>query len=131
MHGTMIDLALSTLDQDVRVVVISTDRILSTTLDEKLPQAAEWVHVPDECDKTKVVCAVLHNEHFDLGVLRTGDSIQAVFQEGQEWNHALQLLLSFIKSRSPPAHVPKREPLGPQWVPPASQSHINPGGERG
>ena len=40
--------------------------------------------------KTRVVFAVLNNKHWDLGVLRTGNRVQAVFREG-EWQEAQQL----------------------------------------
>jgi len=115
MHGTNSDLALYTLGEDVRVVVISTSKILSTTPDEKLLESVVLATVPAQCDKSRVVCAVLHKDHFDLGVLRSHNSIQAVFQVGQEWDHALRQLLSFIKSRSPSSATEPRENLGPRW----------------
>ena len=43
---------------------------------------------------------MLHKNHFDLGLLRTSGSVQAVFQVGKEWDDALRRLLSFIRSRS-------------------------------
>jgi len=120
-HGTVKALALYTLEKDVRVAVISTSRIFNNTPDEKLVESVVLATVPGECDKSRVVCAVLHKNHFDLGVLRTSGSVQAVFQVGKEWDDARRLLLSFIKSRSPPPE-PKREDLGPRWVPPISPS---------
>jgi len=120
-HGTVNDLALYTLGMNVRVAVIPTSRIFNNTPDEKLVESVVLASVPGECDKSRVICAVLHKNHFDLGVLRTSGSVQAVFQVGKEWDDALQRLLSFIKSRSPPPE-PKREDLGPRWVPPTSPS---------
>ena len=120
-HGTVNDLALYTLGMNVRVAVIPTSRIFNNTPDEKLVESVVLASVPGECDKSRVICAVLHKNHFNLGVLRTSGSVQAVFQVGKEWDDALQRLLSFIKSRSPPPE-PKREDLGPRWVPPTSPS---------
>ena len=59
MHGTTSDLALYTLGEDVRVVVIPTSGIFSTTPDEKLRDSVVCATVPGECDKSRVVCAVL------------------------------------------------------------------------
>jgi hypothetical protein len=116
-HGSNSDLALYTLGKDVRVTVISTDRIFSTTPDEKLFQAVELAAILGESEKSRVVCAILHKGHFDLGVLRTPDSVQAIFQVGPEWDHALFQLLSFIKSRSPSSGE-ERKDLGPRWASP-------------
>ena len=129
-HGTVNDLALYTLGMNVRVAVIPTSRIFNNTPDEKLVESVVLASVPGECDKSRVICAVLHKNHFDLGVLRTSGSVQAVFQVGKEWDDALQRLLSFIKSRSPPPE-PKREDLGPRWVPPTSLRQLQPGRARG
>lgn len=119
VHGTITDLALYTLQEDVRVIVIATDGIFSTTPDEELFSSVVPAFVPGECEKSRVVCAILHKEHFDLGVLRTTDSVQAVFQMGPEWDRALRSLLSFLKARSPLPGA-KREDLGPRWAPPTS-----------
>ena len=118
-HGTTADLALYTLEEDVRVMVITADRIFSTTPDEKLLECVAPAFVPGEREKSRVVCVILHKEHFDLGVIRTLDSVQAVFQVGQEWERVLLSLLSFVKSRSPHPGA-TRQDLGPRWVPPTS-----------
>ena len=78
--GPTTDLALYTLEEDVRVMVIATDKIFSTTPDEKLLESVVSAFVPGEREKSRVVCAILHKEHFDLGVIRTLDSVKAVFQ---------------------------------------------------
>ena len=82
VHGSITDLALCTLEEDVRVMVIVTANIFSTTPDEKLLESVFPAFVAGEREKSRVVCAILHNEHFDLGVLRTSDSVHAVFQLG-------------------------------------------------
>jgi hypothetical protein len=94
--GPTTDLALYTLEEDVRVMVIATDKIFSTTPDEKLLESVVSAFVPGEREKSRVVCAILHKEHFDLGVIRTLDSVKAVFQVGPEWDRALLSLLAFV-----------------------------------
>ena len=49
--------------------------------------------------------------HFD------NNGIRAVFQEGDEWQEALALILSFIKARSPKTFQDKRVLLCPKWSP--------------
>ena len=52
-------------------------------------------------DKNKMVCAILHNGHYDLGVLHTAQGVQAVFEAGEEWDNAIRLILGFIKAKLP------------------------------
>jgi hypothetical protein len=86
-------------------MVIVTDNIFSTTPDEKLFLSVFPAIAPGEREKSRVICAVLHKDHFDLGVLRTSDSVQAVFRVGPEWDRARRELLSFVKARSPQSGV--------------------------
>ena len=116
-HGTITDLALHTLQEDVRVMVIATDKIFKNTPDEELFGSVVPALVQGECKKSRIVCAILHKDHFDLGVLRTTDSVQAVFQAGPEWDSALGQLLSFVKAKSPLPRA-RRGDLGPRWVAP-------------
>ena len=51
--------------------------------------------------KPRVLCAVLHNKHYDLGVVRSAVSIQAVFAAGPEWEAAVDLILAFVRSKMP------------------------------
>ena len=101
------------------MMVIVTANIFSTTPDEKLLESVFPAFVAGEREKSRVVCAILHKEHFDLGVLRTSDSVHAVFQLGLEWDRALLSLLGFVKARSPQPGA-TREDLGPRLVPPSS-----------
>ena len=101
--GHASDLAMSVWKEDVRVVVINTQEINGG-------RAATVVATPGERDKARVVCVVLHKEHFDLCVLRTSDTVRAVFEIGQEWDCALRLFLDFVGARSMLS-----EPLGPRW----------------
>ena len=71
-----------------------------------------------ECAKSRVFCAVLHNEHYDLGVVRSAGSIQAVFAAGKEWEAAVDLILVFVRSKAPDRGAPRKE-LCPRWAPQA------------
>ena len=70
---------------------------------------------PGESTKLRVVCAVLSSGHFDIGVVQEGDSTRAVFELGADWDCALELILTFIQSRSPESFDEKRERLCLQW----------------
>ena len=59
----------------------------------------QYAAVAGERDKTRMVCAILHKKHYDLGVVHTAQGIQAVFQVGEEWDNALRLILRFIKAK--------------------------------
>jgi hypothetical protein len=113
-HGANIDLALAMWREDVRVVIVDTNRICLDTPDTDLHKATEEAIVAGERDKSRVVCLVLHKNHFDLCVLQTPGSVQAVFQMGQEWQRALELILGFVRSKAPSVGQ-ERRPLGPQW----------------
>ena len=63
--------------------------------------AVQYAGIAGERDKTRMVCAILHKKHYDLGVLHTAQGVQAVFQVGAEWDSAIQLILKFIKAKLP------------------------------
>ena len=50
-------------------------------------------------------------------VLQDDDSTRAVFDLGDDWDCARELILTFIKSRSPESFAEKRQRLCPQWDP--------------
>ena len=64
--------------------------------------------------KKRIVCAVLHRKHFDLGVVRAAQGVRAVFAAGQEWDDACRLILSFVKANSAPEGQVSVS-LGPRW----------------
>ena len=73
--------------------------------------------------KCRVLCAVLHKKHYDLGVVRSEGSVQAVFKAGTEWGAAARLILAFIKSKAP-SRGEVRSELCPRWVPPNPATSI-------
>ena len=73
-------------------------------------------------EKHRVVCAVLSSGHFDIGVVHENGSSRAVFDLGSHWDCAFELILSFIKGRSPESMSAKRERLIPQWIENAEQA---------
>jgi hypothetical protein len=116
-HGHVGDLALSVMREDVRVMVIKAHEVWRDSTDEHLRGHAVLgaAVVPGERDKTRAACVVMHDKHYDLCVLRTPQSVCAVFQIGPEWERALQLFLEFVRTRSPlPGQ--KREWLGARWT---------------
>ena len=113
--GSYTDLAVFTRREDIRVVVICTDFILrGSSRTDDLKSVFQAVF-PGESEKHRVVCAVLSSGHFDIGVVHENGSTRAVFDIGSDWDCALDLILSFIKSRSPDSLAVKRERLCPQW----------------
>ena len=68
----------------------------------------------------------LHKKHYDLGVVRSAGSVQAVFKAGTEWEAAARLILAFIKSKAP-SRGEVRSELCPRWVPPKRAAQL---GER-
>ena len=84
-------------------MVVNTCTISRDTADEVLDKAVQYAAVAGERDKTRMVCAILHKKHYDLGVLHTAEGIQAVFQVGEEWDNAIRLILRFIKAKLLPA----------------------------
>jgi hypothetical protein len=60
----------------------------------------------------------MHSKHYDLCVVRSTSSVQAVFAAGVEWEAAVELILAFIKSKAPSRGQQVREELCPRWAPP-------------
>ena len=58
-------------------MVVNTRTISPFTADEVL-DTHNAVQYAAAAGKTKVVCAILHKKHYDLGVLHTAEGIQAV-----------------------------------------------------
>jgi hypothetical protein len=74
MHGSYIDLGLYTLFSNVLVVIINAERITPSSLateDAKACTELWYDSIAEEAfPKTRVVCVILHREHFQLGVVR-------------------------------------------------------------
>ena len=51
-----------------------------------------------ECEKSSVVCAVLENGYYDLGVVFRPEA-HAVFESGPEWETARSLNLHYLRAR--------------------------------
>ena len=49
-----------------------------------------------ECDKQRVVCAVLSERHYNLGVV-FGSEVQAIFDVGADWDRARALILNYLR----------------------------------
>jgi hypothetical protein len=99
--GSYTDLGIFTRHEYIRVVVICTDLILrNSSKNDDLKSVYEAVF-PDESVKNRVVCAILSSGHFDIGVVLENGCTRAVFDLGSDWDCALELILTFIKSKSP------------------------------
>ena len=125
LWGSVTDLALYTLYEDVRVVVINADSIVRSSSDRDLLQACTPSAFEFECEKFRVVCAVLSNNHWDLGVVYAPHA-KAVFQNGSEWDTARSAILRFLLSHAPEVRGGKRTPYGLPWQPPDSRSPTRP-----
>ena len=95
-------------------MVVDTRTISRDTADQVLEKPVQYAAVAGERDKTRMVCAILHRGHYDLGVLHTVQGTQAVFQVGEEWDEAIRLILRFIKAKLPPAGQ-DQDLLCPRW----------------
>ena len=113
--GSYTDLAIFTRHEDIRVVVICTDNIFRYSSRDVLEKSVYEAIFPGESAKLRVVCAVLSSRHFDIGVVHVNGTTRAVFELGSDWDCALQLILSFIQSRSPLSKAEKRKRLCPEW----------------
>ena len=71
----------------------------------------QYAAAAGERDKTRMVCAILHKKHYDLGAVHTAQGIQAVFQVGED---AIRLILRFIKAKLPPTGQ-AQDLLCPRW----------------
>jgi hypothetical protein len=67
-------------------MVVNTRTLSGDTADQDLEKAVQYAGIAGERDKTRMVCAILHKKHYDLGVLHTAQGVQAVFQVGAEWD---------------------------------------------
>jgi hypothetical protein len=117
--GLINDFAAYTAKTPFQVVVVDTGGIWSDSSTEELHRAVRKAELKTDTEfyKCRVVCAVFHKKHYDLGVVRSAGTIQAVFAAGEEWEAALELILSFVKSKAP-ARGQERGELCPRWVPP-------------
>ena len=73
--GTNVDLAMFAWQENVRVMVVNTRTISRDSPDEVLDSAVQFAAVAGESDKTRMVCAILHKKHYDLGVLQTANGV--------------------------------------------------------
>jgi hypothetical protein len=120
--GEVNDFAAYTAKTPFQVMVIDSQNIWSDTSDADLRKLAlRKAEIKTDTDvvKSRVLCAVLHNKHYDLGVVRSAGSIQAVFAAGPEWEAAVDLILAFVRSKMP-SRGAERKPLCQRWVPPAA-----------
>jgi len=120
--GQVNDFAAYTAKTPFQVMVVDSRNIWSDTSDadlRKLALRTAEIKTDTEFVKSRVLCAVLHNEHYDLGVVRSAGSIQAVFAAGPEWEAAVDLILTFVRSKMPSRGATRKE-LCPRWRPPAS-----------
>ena len=101
--GLINDFAAYTAKTPYQVMVIDSGIIWSDSNEEELRRAVRKAEFkPDtEYVKCRVLCAVLHKKHYDLGVVRSAGSVQAVFSAETEWEAAASLILAFIKSKAP------------------------------
>lgn len=103
--GEMNDFATFTATTSVRVRVVSSVNVWADSSDEELQSYAVGGQpvfpTDDSFVKSRVVFAVLNNNHWDLGVLRRGKRVQAVFRE-DEWEAAQKLAGRFCQIESSP-----------------------------
>ena len=122
--GLINDFAAYTAKTPFQVMVIDSRNIWSDTSDADLRKLAlrkAEIKTDTEFVKSRVLCAVLHNNHYDLGVVRNAGTIQAVFAAGAEWEAAVKLILTFVRSKMPSRGATRKE-LCPRWAPPVSHS---------
>jgi hypothetical protein len=115
--GLINDFAAYTAKTPFQVVVVDAGGIWSDSADEELHRAVRKAELKTDTEfvKCRFVCAVLHKNHYDLGVVRFAGSIQAVFGTS-EWEAALGLILAFVKSKAP-TRGKEREELCARWDP--------------
>ena len=89
--------------------------------DEELRRAVRRAELKTDTEYVtcRVLCAVLHKKHYDLGVVRSTGSVHAVFKADTEWEAAASLILAFVKSKAP-SRGQVRSELCPRWVPPGA-----------
>ena len=96
-------------------MVIDSGNIWSDSSDEELRRAVRKAELKTDTEfvKCRVLCAVLHKKHYDLGVVRSAGAVQAVFKA--------DLILAFIKSKAP-SRGQVRSELCSRWAPPLTPS---------
>jgi hypothetical protein len=126
--GSNTDLALYTLYDNVQVVVVNARMIFRTSSEKALRQAVMTAGSGDQgahdelgCTKSRFVCAILSENHYQLGVVKD-PHIRAVFAEGNDWDEALLLILQYVRSRAPVHPGEKPLPLSAIWKDPCSPS---------
>ncbi len=84
---------------DVRVIVINSGGIRADSTDAELLKCCTEAVFPGECEKRRVVCAVLSGEHFDLGGV-FGPKARTIFDVGDDWARACVLILNHLRART-------------------------------
>ena len=97
-QGEIHDLAIYTLFLDIRVIVVHADAIRADSTEKQLSEACIVAGFEGECEKRRVVCAVLEKGHYDLGVVFRPEA-HAVFENGPEWETARSLILHYLRAR--------------------------------
>jgi hypothetical protein len=117
--GLINDFAAYTAKTPFQVYVIDTGGVWSDSSAEELRRAVRKAELKTDTEfvKSRVFCAVMHKKHYDLCVVRSAGSVQAVFAAGAEWEAAVDLFLAFVKSKSPPRGQQGRDELCSRWVP--------------
>jgi len=115
LQGDVQDLAIYTLFLDVRVVVVHVDMIRANSSEKDLEDACVVAGFEGECEKRRVVCAVLEGGHYDLGVVFRPE-VQAVFENGVEWESARTVILHFLRAKkAKPQPKEKWTPSAARW----------------
>jgi len=86
--GSNTDLALYTLYDNVQVVVVNARGILRDSQAVVTAGSGDQgAHDELGCTKSKFVCAILSENHFQLGVVKS-PHIRSIFNEGHDWDEA-------------------------------------------
>ena len=115
LQGDVQDLAIYTLFLDIRVMVVHVDMIRANSSDKELEDACMVAGFEGECEKRRVVCAVLGRGHYDLGVVFRPE-VKAVFENGPEWESARSVILHFLRAKkAKPQPKEKWTPSAARW----------------
>jgi hypothetical protein len=122
--GSIYELSLHLYESDMEVVLIDADRITSDAPLHTLQQEPYTIshEMIGASPKSRVVCAVLWNHHFDLGAVQGLESPNLVFRKGPEWETAHLLILQFIQGRT---SAGVRTVLAPRWEPPVLLNELD------
>ena len=96
LHGTINDLALFSLLLDVRIIVIHADEIQTDSSEEDMSKYCTVAGFRHESEKSRVVCAVLSGDHFDIGAVHL-PGVRAIFDNGEDWECGLTHILCFFR----------------------------------